>query len=128
MSPIILPSIIPYITPFKEFRLQLIWPAIMSPEPLSPNQRRPMINKPPPFEGLNIRIRVMIPMKGKGLASTLPATFLGHLGTRRVFAQFESRCTIRQSLAGYSFFVAVKDYRFRVEGLGWCYGIRLKLH
>ena len=26
-----------------------------------------MINKPPPFKGLNIRIPIIIPMKGKGL-------------------------------------------------------------
>ena len=27
---------------------------------------RPMINKPPPFKGLNIRIPIIIPIKGRG--------------------------------------------------------------
>ena len=29
-------------------------------------QCRPMINKPPPFKGLNIRIPILIPIKGRG--------------------------------------------------------------
>ena len=27
---------------------------------------RPMINKPPPFKGLDIRILIIIPIKGRG--------------------------------------------------------------
>ena len=30
---------------------------------------RPMINKPPPFKGLNSRIPVIIPMKGRGFVN-----------------------------------------------------------
>ena len=49
--------------------------------PLRPsNKRRPLINKPPPFKGLNIGIPILTPIKGRGFVnqwSGLPSILRG---------------------------------------------------
>ena len=72
-----------------------------------------MINKPPPFKGLHVRIPIIIPNKGRGLknhGSGLPGMGLSLLGLG-----FRDLGCRDLGLRGLGF----RDLGFKVEGVGF---------